>query len=91
MRTGISSGEFYDKAGKDGLLVETEGLLQAFEALLGDAPGSGDAIEVLPGDGGFRVKERPEYTNEKCQISVEMVQERTYNAFKARREAEAKK
>lgn len=57
--------------------------MKAFESLLGDCETSGEAIEILPGDDGSKIKERPEYSNEKCKVSCEMVEERTYNAFKA--------
>ncbi|PCD28660.1 hypothetical protein AU210_011218 [Fusarium oxysporum f. sp. radicis-cucumerinum] len=83
VKTGISTGDFYDKADAKGLLITVESLVKAFENLLGDCETSGEAIEILPGDDGSMIKERPEYSNEKCKVSCEMVEERTYNAFKA--------
>ncbi|SCO89068.1 uncharacterized protein FRV6_13196 [Fusarium oxysporum] len=83
VKTGISTGDFYDKADAKGLLITVESLVKAFENLLGDCETSGEAIEILPGDDGSKIKERPEYSNEKCKVSCEMVEGRTYNAFKA--------
>ncbi|KAF5599670.1 15-hydroxyprostaglandin dehydrogenase [Fusarium pseudoanthophilum] len=67
VKTGISTGDFYDKADAKGLLITIESLVKAFENLLGDCETSGEAIEILPGDDGSRIKERPEYSNEKCK------------------------
>lgn len=83
VKTGISSGEFYDKADAKGLLITVDSLVKCFESLLGDCDTSGEAIEILPGNEGFVIKPGAEYTNEKCKESVEMTEERTYNAFKA--------
>jgi hypothetical protein len=85
VKTGISVGEFYDKAEAKGLLVSVEHLLKGVESLLGGCQTSGEALEALPGSGGLRIKERAEYTNDACRESVEMTEERTYNAFKALR------
>ncbi|KAF5017646.1 hypothetical protein F66182_10396 [Fusarium sp. NRRL 66182] len=83
VKTGISTGDFYDKADAKGLLITVETLVEAFENILGDCTMSGEAIEILPGGDGSKVKERVEYSNEKCKVSCDMVEERTYNAFKA--------
>ncbi|CAG9996232.1 unnamed protein product [Clonostachys byssicola] len=80
-KTGISSNEFYDKIEAKGLLTPVETLLSAFEELLGDCTTSGEAIEILPGGGGSKIKERPEYTSEECKISVELAHARSYKAF----------
>lgn len=79
-------GEFYDKAEAKGLLVSVESLIEGIESLLGANAASGEAFEALPGSGGFRIKERAEFTNGGCKESVEMTEVRTYNAFKALRE-----
>ncbi|VUC30738.1 unnamed protein product [Clonostachys rosea] len=79
--TGISSNEFYDKIEAQGLLTPVDTLLGAFEELLGDCTTSGEAIEILPGGGGSKIKERPEYTSEECKISVELAHARSYKAF----------
>ncbi|KAJ3528540.1 hypothetical protein NM208_g10152 [Fusarium decemcellulare] len=80
VKTGISSGAFYDKADAKGLLVTLESLVDSFEALLGADTTTGEAIEVLPGDEGHRIKERAEYTTDKCKQSVEMTIERSRQA-----------
>ncbi|KAF4981101.1 hypothetical protein FDECE_17747, partial [Fusarium decemcellulare] len=59
VKTSISSGDFYEKVDRDGLLVPMQSIMDSFEALMGANTASGDAIEVLPGDAGSRVKERP--------------------------------
>ncbi|KAF5266768.1 hypothetical protein FOXYS1_2380 [Fusarium oxysporum] len=69
VKTGISTGDFYDKADAKGLLITVESLVKAFENLLGDCETSGEAIEILPGDDGSMIKERPEYSNEKCKAN----------------------
>ena len=74
--TNISTGDFYERAGAEGLLISVESLVQSFESLLGANATSGEAIEILPGSDGSRIKERPEYTNEKVKRSVEMTMDR---------------
>ncbi len=86
VKSGISVGEFYDKAEAKGLLVSVDHLIDGITSLLGDCPTSGEALEALPGAGGLRIKERAEYTDAKCKESVEMAEVRTYNAFKVLRE-----
>ncbi|KAL6407401.1 15-hydroxyprostaglandin dehydrogenase [Ilyonectria robusta] len=82
VKTSISTGDFYDRAGEKGLLITEDSLVAAFESLLGASDISGEAIEVLPGDGGWRIKEIPEYTNEKCRMSVEMTRDRSHRSHK---------
>ncbi|KAJ5814260.1 uncharacterized protein N7503_001010 [Penicillium pulvis] len=81
VKTNISTGAFYDKAGARGLLISVDTLVEAFESLLGDSDTSGEAVEILPGDEGYRVKEIPEYTNDKCKESVEMTTDRSHRSF----------
>ncbi|KAM5373448.1 hypothetical protein ACJZ2D_006942 [Fusarium nematophilum] len=82
VKTNISSGDFYERADAKGLLITVESLVESFEALLGANQTSGEAIEVLPGNDGYRIKERPEYTNEKCRQSVELTMERSHRSSK---------
>jgi NAD(P)-dependent dehydrogenase (short-subunit alcohol dehydrogenase family) len=82
VKTNISTGEFYERAAKRGLLCETDVLVDAFESLMGTSETSGEAVEVLPGDEGFRIKEIPDYTTEKCRESVEMTHDRSHRSFK---------
>lgn len=82
VKTNISTGEFYDRAEKRGLLCETETLVAAFESLLGTNNTSGEAVEVLPADEGYRIKESLDYTSDKVRESVEMTHDRSHRSFK---------
>ena len=83
VRTGLSSDEWYDMLETKGLLIDVESMPNVFKFLMGNNDISGEAIEVLPGDGGYRVKEWPEFTNEKCRESVEIVIQRATDAAQA--------
>lgn len=48
IRTNISTQQFYDKLDDDGLLTPIEGVVDAFESLLGDNPMSGECLESGP-------------------------------------------
>ena len=48
VRTNISNPAFYDKLEKEGLLTPLEGVVDGFEALLGDNPDSGECYEIGP-------------------------------------------
>lgn len=82
VKTNISTGEFYSNAEEKGLLISVDTLVEAFESLLGGNGMSGEAVEVLPGSEGYRVKEIPEYTNEKVKQSVEMTLNRPHRSHK---------
>ncbi|EXJ71204.1 uncharacterized protein A1O5_06198 [Cladophialophora psammophila CBS 110553] len=82
VRTNISTGEFYQNADARGLLIHVDSLVEAFESLLGASDVSGEAIEILPGNEGHRIKEIPEYTNEKVKESVELTQNRSHRSRK---------
>jgi hypothetical protein len=82
VKTNISTGEFYDKAGERGLLITVDSLVEAFESLLGENTTSGEAVEILPGSDGFRIKEIAEYTNDKVKESVEMTLNRSHRSRK---------
>jgi NAD(P)-dependent dehydrogenase (short-subunit alcohol dehydrogenase family) len=82
VKTSISESSFYEKANEKGLLTEVDTLLDAFESLLGDSDISGAAVEVLPGNDGYRIKEHPEYTNEKCRESVDMARDPSHRSNK---------
>ncbi|GAB7356563.1 hypothetical protein MBLNU459_g7297t1 [Dothideomycetes sp. NU459] len=82
VRTSISTGDFYDKAEDKGLLISVDTLVEAFESLLGSSQISGEALEVLPGSEGHRVKENAEYTNEKVKQSVELTLARSHRSHK---------
>lgn len=48
IRTNISTQQFYDKLDSEGLLTPIEGVVDAFENLLGDNPMSGECLESGP-------------------------------------------
>lgn len=82
VRTGISTGDFYDKADARGLCISVDSLVESFEFLLGDNPVSGEAIEILPGKEGHRIKERPEYTTDTVKESVELTLHRSHRSHR---------
>lgn len=82
VRTNISTGEFYDKADREGLCISVETLVASFESLLGESEVSGEAVEILPGAEGHKIKESPAYTNSKVQRSVELTLDRTHRSHK---------
>lgn len=88
VKTNISTGDFYERAGAKGLLINVESLVQSFESLLDANDTSGEAIEILPGDDGHRIKESPEYTNEKVKQSVELTMDRSHRSSQFNRPVE---
>ncbi|KAF3003937.1 hypothetical protein E8E14_003011 [Neopestalotiopsis sp. 37M] len=58
VKTNISTGDWYEKVEKEGLFVPMDSVMECFESLLGANKTSGEAIEVLPGNAGWRIKER---------------------------------
>ncbi len=76
IRTAISSGAFYDMVEAKGLLTPMEGLIEAFESMLGDSDVSGEVFEIPPG-GGFKVRAAPEYLDEKSGELCEMLEKRS--------------
>lgn len=57
-------------------------MTKAFDYLMGESVVSGEAIEVLPGDDGFRVKEAPEFTNDIARAGVELATAPDHRAWK---------
>ncbi|KAL1895499.1 hypothetical protein Sste5346_005308 [Sporothrix stenoceras] len=51
---------------------EIQFVTDAFESLMGPSEASGDAVEILPGSGGYRVKEIPVFTNEVAHESIKL-------------------
>lgn len=77
VKTNISTGDWYEKVEKEGLFVPMDSVMECFESLLGANKTSGEAIEVLSGNAGWRIKERASYTNDKCKESVELTHNRS--------------
>jgi len=48
IRTNISTPAFYEKMEAEGLLTPIEGVVEAFESLLGDNTESGECLEIGP-------------------------------------------
>lgn len=51
---------------------EIASVTAAAESLMGPSKASGDAVEILPDSGGYRVKEIPAFTNEVARESIEL-------------------
>ena len=90
VKTNIGTGDFYEQVEREGLLVPMEILLNSFESLMGPDGTSGEAIEVLSGEVGARIKERVPYTNDKCRESVEMTNARSKATVSAAASAAAR-
>jgi len=79
IRTNISSPEFYDKIEAQGLLTPIEGVVDAFESLLGDNADSGECFEIGPNyaKGQGVVKRKfVEFLDEESKKCFEMLEPR---------------
>lgn len=79
IRTNISTPEFYDQLEKEGLLTPLEGVVDAFESLLGDNSQSGECIEIGPNYAkgqGFVSPRFPEYVDEESRRVFEKLEPR---------------
>lgn len=77
VRTNISTGAFYDKVEAQGLLTPMQGVIEAFEAMLGSNEVSGELFEVGP-KGGFKIREPPEYLDEPSKKVCELLYHRAH-------------
>jgi short-subunit dehydrogenase len=77
IRTNISTVAFYDKLEAKGLLTPIDGLIKAFESMLGDSQVSGETFEVGP-NGGFVVRKGMEYLDKESQEVVKLIEERAH-------------
>lgn len=77
IRTNISTPVFYDKLEAKGLLTPIEGLIEAFESLLGDSDVSGETFEVGP-NGGFVLRKGMEYLDKESEEVVGLIAERAH-------------
>lgn len=66
VRTAISSSIFYDMLEEKGLLTPMQGVLDAFESLLGESETSGEVLEVGP-RGGFVKRDGAPYLDEESE------------------------
>lgn len=77
VRTNISSEEFYSKAEARGLIVDKRGVLQAFEAMMGDSTMSGECLEISPANIGYTIRAPAEVLDEASQESIDILVERS--------------
>lgn len=75
VRTGISTGDFYDHLEEEGLLTPMESVVEAFESFLGASDTSGEILEVGPNE-GFRRRSPADYLDEKSMRVCELLHER---------------
>lgn len=77
IRTNISSPAFYDKLDGMGLLTPMQGLIEAFESMLGSNETSGEIFEVGP-KGGYTIKAAPEYLDPESKQVIDLLHERAW-------------
>ena len=75
IRTNISTGAFYDKLEAQGLLTPIDGVIQAFEWMLGDNMVSGEIFEIPP-KGGFVKRDPPAYLDKQSEDVCEALYHR---------------
>lgn len=63
-------------------MITVESLIHAFEFVMGHSDVSGEAIEVLPGNDGYRIKEIAPFTNGKVEESIEIARAPGHRAWK---------
>lgn len=73
VRTNISTPQFYDSLEEKGLLTPLEGVVEAFESLLGKGDTSGECIEVGPNYAKGQGLVKPKF--------VEYVDKESYDVF----------
>ena len=71
LRTGISTGEFYDNLEAKGLLTPMKTVVDAFESLI-DGDASGECLEAGP-VGNFTLRAAPAVLNKESQMLNEML------------------
>lgn len=60
VRTNISTGAFYEKMEKANLLCDMEGLMLAFEAMMGESKMTGQCLEVTAAKIAFTPRDETE-------------------------------
>lgn len=79
VRTNISTATFYDVLEEKGLLTPIEGVVDAFESLLGDSPTSGECLESGPNYAKGQGLVNPkfvDYVDEESRVVFGMLEER---------------
>ncbi|KAK4995925.1 hypothetical protein LTR66_004363 [Elasticomyces elasticus] len=77
IRTNISSGAFYDKLEEQGLLTPMDGVVEAYESMLGSSDVSGELFEVGP-KGGYKTRPAQEYLDEPSEKVCELLYHRAH-------------
>ena len=77
IRTNISPLAFYDKLEKMNLLTPMQGLIEAFESMLGANDTSGELFEVGP-NGGYKIKKAPEHLDAETEKIMGLLYERAH-------------
>ena len=75
VKTGISTGAFYETIEKAGLLTPMDGVVQAFESMLGDSKASGECYEIPP-TGGFHAREVTPWLDDESKRSFDLLYHR---------------
>jgi len=77
IKTNISAPAFYEKLDKLGLLTPMEGVIEAFESMLGTNDTSGELFEVGP-NGGYAIKKAPEHLDAETGKIMGLLYERAH-------------
>ncbi|KAK5013753.1 hypothetical protein LTR39_003497 [Cryomyces antarcticus] len=78
IRTNISTGAFYDSLDEQGLLTPMDGLIKAFESMLGSSDVSGEIFEVPP-KGSYKIRAAPEYLDEPSERLCQLLERRSHH------------
>lgn len=86
IRTGISTGEFYDSIEKQGLLTPIEGVVETFEKLLGENSSSGECFEIGPHykTTGAVPRKAPEYLDKESETVCDLIYQRSLKLHQPR-------
>lgn len=79
IRTNISTPVFYDKLDARGLLTPIDGVVDAFESLLGENADSGETLEIGPNYAkgqGIVKRQQPEYIDSESEEVFQMLEPR---------------
>lgn len=77
VQTNISSPNFYEKLGAQGLLVDMKSVVMAFEEMMGEATMSGECLEVSPAKTGFTLRAPVEVLDRASQETLDLIYERS--------------
>ena len=77
IKTAISAPAFYEKLDARGLLTPMQGVLDAFDSMLGASDISGEIFEVGP-NGGYQIKTPPEFLDAESKEVIDLLHERAH-------------